>query len=252
MKIDLKDKVVLVTGASRGIGKAIAFSLSEAKATVAIHYNKNKAAAEELNEGLGSQSKTFQADLNNTNESKGLVKRVFDHYGKLDVVINNAGVAISSDLDSDDDKWLADWNKTMNVNILALGLICKKAIEVFKKQEHGIIINISSRAAFRGDTADYLAYAASKGGVVALTKSIARAYGKNGITAFSVAPGFTKTEMAQDFIDAYGEGFATNDLALSELTRPEDIAPTVVFLASGLAKHATGTTIDINAGSYVR
>ncbi|MEM6526357.1 MAG: SDR family oxidoreductase, partial [Bacteroidota bacterium] len=119
-------------------------------------------------------------------------------------------------------------------------------------QGGGIIINISSRAARRGDTSDYLAYAASKGGLEAITKSIARAYGKKGITAFGVAPGFTRTDMAQDFIKAYGEDYVLNDLSLPELTEPKDIAQTVVFLASGLARHATGTTIDINAGSYVR
>ncbi|CAN5356447.1 hypothetical protein BH09PSE2_BH09PSE2_19750 [soil metagenome] len=88
--------------------------------------------------------------------------------------------------------------------------------------------------------------------MAALTKSIARAYGKDGITAFNVAPGFTRTEMAQGFIDQYGEAYATSDLALPALTEPDDVAPTVVFLASGLADHATGQTIDINAASYVR
>ena len=115
----------------------------------------------------------------------------------------------------------------------------------------GRIVNISSRAAFRGDQPDYLAYAASKAGLVALTRSLARAYGKDGIVAFNVAPGFTRTEMAQDFIDQYGEDYAVSDIALTRLTEPKDIAPTLVFLASGLADHATGATIDINAASYV-
>ena len=114
-----------------------------------------------------------------------------------------------------------------------------------------IIINIASRAAFRGDTKDYMAYAASKAGVVGLTRSIARAYGKNGIKAFIVAPGFVRTEMAQSFTDEYGEEHALNDLALDQMTEPNDVAQFVVFLASGLANHATGGTFDINAGSYV-
>jgi 3-oxoacyl-[acyl-carrier protein] reductase len=120
-----------------------------------------------------------------------------------------------------------------------------------KRQSTGRIINISSRAAFRGDTAEYMAYAASKAGVSALTKSIARAYGKDGIKAFNIAPGFVRTEMAKDFIEQYGEEFATSDIALERLTEPKDIAPMVTFLASGLADHATGCTIDINAASYV-
>jgi NAD(P)-dependent dehydrogenase (short-subunit alcohol dehydrogenase family) len=96
-----------------------------------------------------------------------------------------------------------------------------------------------------------MTYAASKAGMVALTKSIARAFGKSSITAFTVAPGFTRTDMAQDFMDAYGEAHAVNDIALNRLTEPEDIAPIVTLLASGLADHATGTSIDVNAGSYV-
>ena len=115
----------------------------------------------------------------------------------------------------------------------------------------GIIINIASRAAFRGDKKDYMAYAASKAGVVGLTRSIAQAYGKDGIKAFLVAPGFVKTEMAQDFIDEYGEENTLGDMALNQITEPADIARFVAFLASGLADHATGGTFDINAGSYV-
>ena len=125
------------------------------------------------------------------------------------------------------------------------------AVAHFQQHGGGRIINVASRAAFRGDTPDYMAYAASKGGLVALTRSLARGFGKDGICAFTLAPGFTRTDMAQDFIDAYGEDYATSDLALNTLTAPEDIAPTAVFLASGYADHATGATIDLNAGSYV-
>ena len=133
----------------------------------------------------------------------------------------------------------------------AAALLCARAIPQFETRGGGRIINISSRAAFRGDQPDYIAYAASKGGMVALTRSIARGFGKQGVVAFNVAPGFTRTAMAQDFIDQYGEDYAVSDIALTRLTEPKDIAPTVVFLASGLADHATGATIDINAGSYV-
>lgn len=114
------------------------------------------------------------------------------------------------------------------------------------------MIHISSRAGFRGDTAEYMAYAASKGGMLALSKSIARAYGKQHIYSFAIAPGFTLTDMAQQFVDKYGKDYILNDIALPEITLPKDIAPTVLFLASGHMDHATGTTIDINAGSYVR
>jgi len=139
----------------------------------------------------------------------------------------------------------------MAVNLRAPAVLSRLAIEHFSAQGGGRIINISSRAAFRGDQPAYLAYAASKAGLVALTRSIARGFGKAGILAFNVAPGFTRTDMAKGFLDQYGEDYVAGDIALRTLTEPADIAPFVVFLASGLADHSTGCTIDINAASYV-
>ena len=252
MTIDLSNKIVLVTGASRGIGAAIARSIGECGGTVAVHANANLDSARALSVEIGKNSQAFQADLGIMKEVEQLYQQVLKEYGRIDVLVNNAGIAMSAPIEEENSDWLENWNKTMTVNLTATALLCKMALPGFIQQEDGIIINISSRAAFRGDQSEYLAYAASKGGMTALTKSIARAYGKQNITAFGVAPGFTRTDMAQDFIDTYGEGYVLNDLSLNELTEPKDIAQTVVFLASGLAKHATGTTIDINAGSYVR
>lgn len=253
MKIDLKNKVILVTGASRGIGAAITRLLSECGGTVAVHANNNLALATALSNEIGNNARAFQADLGDMEAVERLYLQVIEAYGRIDILVNNAGVAVNAPVESESNgEWLEKWDRTMAVNLTSTALLCKMAIPGFIKQRSGMIINISSRAAFRGDQPEYLAYASSKAGMTALTKSIARAYGKQNITAFGVAPGFTHTDMAQDFIDTYGEDYVINDLALSELTKPEDIAQTVVFLASGLAKHATGTTIDINAGSYVR
>ena len=180
------------------------------------------------------------------------MRKVFQKMGHLDVLVNNAGIALSSDITGPDDDWINIWNKTMDVNLNATGFICKKVIQHFLKQDKGgKIINISSRAAFRGDTENYMDYAASKAGMVALTRSIATAFGKRGVVAFTIAPGFVQTEMAQQFFDQYGKEAALNQIALNKLTSPEDVAPFVGFLASGLADHATGGTFDINAGSYV-
>ncbi|MDN5202055.1 SDR family oxidoreductase [Fulvivirgaceae bacterium BMA10] len=251
MKIDLTNKKVLITGASRGIGKAITEQMAEAGATVAIHYFKNDTVANDLAKKLSNGCQPFGADLANPSEVTKLFDNVIESFGDLDILINNAGIALQSPIGTKDDQWLDDWQTTLRVNLDACALLCKKALELFSMKQKGKIINISSRAAFRGDTADYMAYAASKGGMVALTRSIARAYGKFGITAFNIAPGFTRTDMAQSFIDQYGEDFALRGVALDRLTEPKDIAPMVVFLASGLADHATGCTIDINAASYV-
>lgn len=252
MEILLKDKIVLLTGASRGIGAAIARSLGEAQATVALHYGRSQSAASQLAVSLGRGSRAFQADLADSHATRALVARVLETYGRIDVLVNNAGVAIPEEVDAPFADWLIVWQQTLQINLMATAILCKEVLPGMMERGDGKLIHIASRAAFRGDTPQYMAYAASKGGMVALSRSLARGYGKRGIKSFVVAPGFTRTEMAQQFIDEYGEDYAVNDLALSRLTEPEDVAPTVVFLASGKMDHATGCTIDINAGSYVR
>jgi len=155
-------------------------------------------------------------------------------------------------MDSSETEWLKAWHANIQVNLTSSAILCKKIIDHFlKRNSTGRIINIASRAAFRGGTADHMAYAASKAGLVSLTSTIARAYGKQGIKAFNVAPGFVRTDMAKAAMEKYGKDHVTSDISLERLTEPKDIAPMVTFLASGMADHATGTTIDINAASYV-
>jgi NAD(P)-dependent dehydrogenase (short-subunit alcohol dehydrogenase family) len=198
------------------------------------------------------QTWSFQSDLAQLDTIPTFIEKVINEMGHIDVLVNNAGIAISSKISGSDEDWIHDWKNTMDVNLHAVGFLCKKIIQHFTANNiEGKIINISSRAAFRGDTEDYLAYAASKAGLVALTRSIARAFGKNGIVAFNIAPGFVNTEMAQQFFEQYGKDMVLEQIALNKLTTPEDVAPFVGFLASGLADHATGGTFDINAGSYV-
>lgn len=252
MHIDLTGKTVLVTGASRGIGRALAEGLAAAGATVAVHFHRRRAEAESLADSLGHDSRAFQADLAEPDSCERLFREVVDACGRVDVLVNNAGIALKLPLDADPGEWREGWDRTMAVNLRAVELLCRLAIRHFQQHDGGRIINIASRAAFRGDTPEYMTYAASKGGVVALTRSIARGFGKAGISAFVVAPGFVRTDMAQDAIDEYGEDFVTRDLALDRLTEPADLTPLVVLLSSGLADHATGTSIDVNAGSYVR
>jgi 3-oxoacyl-[acyl-carrier protein] reductase len=252
LHIDLSAQTVLVTGASRGIGAAIARQLAESGARVAVHYGRGKADAEGLAAEIGHGAVAFGADLASADACASLWTEVEGRFGNITALVNNAGVAVGSPLTQPTQEWVAAWDHTLAVNLTATGILCRAAIAHFQKQHNGRIVNIASRAAFRGDAPDYLAYAASKGGMVALTRSIARGFGKQGIRAFLVAPGFTRTEMAQLFIDQYGEAYASSDIALERLTEPGDIAPTVAFLLSGLADHATGSTIDLNAGSYVR
>lgn len=256
MTVDLEGRVALVTGASRGIGWAVAEALAAAGATVALHHSgRDPLAADALAGTCGHGSRAFAADLRQLEAPQALWEKVQAEYGRIDVLVNNAGVFRTAPLDAPLPDWLDAWEETLSVNLRAAAILCRAAAR--HAMEHtgdGIrvrVINVSSRAAFRGDDPEYLAYAASKGGLVALTKSLARGLGRTGLAAFGVAPGFTETDMAAEAIAEHGEALR-RQLALDRLTQPADIAPFVVLLASGLADHATGTTIDVNAGSYVR
>ena len=252
MNIRLKNKNILVTGSNSGIGFSIANDLLEAGANVGLHFNSNSNGVKDLQNKFPNQCQSFQCDFAKTDHIPIFFNKVISNFKKLDVLINNAGSAVMNPINNNDKEWIDNWKTIMNINLLSSGILSKKAIEHFIKNRSGRIINIASRAAFRGDTPDYLAYAASKAGMVTLSKSIARAYGKDGIKAFSIAPGFTKTAMAQKSIDKYGEDFVVKDIALNNLTEPEDISPIVTLICSGKFDHGTGSCIDINAGSYVR
>lgn len=251
MKIDLTGKTVVLTGASRGIGRTICRYLGMAGATVGIHYNKSRSEAIALSKEIKSPTKIFQADLEDTENCLNLFLSFEKEFEKIDVLINNAGIAVDSPIEIPAKKWLKDWEQTIKVNLTATALLCKAAINHFIQNGGGIIINISSRSAFRGETNEYFAYAASKGGMISLTRSIARGFGKQGVKAFNIAPGFVRTDMTKEFFNIHGEGIATDDIALPSLTEPQDIAPMIIMLCSGLVDHATGSTFDFNAGSYL-
>lgn len=253
MQIDLTGKKILVTGGSRGIGAAIVRGLARAGATVGLHYGESDEAALALQQTLGEKVMLLKADLSSAEATMKLFEEAVGQMQGIDTLVNNAGVAIKSPIEETPEQvWLSDWQLTQQINLTAAAILSRRFIQHCQAQQQaGRLIFVSSRAAFRGDTADYMAYAASKGGMVALSRSIARAFGKQNIVSFVLAPGFIQTDMAQDFIDAYGADYVIRDLALNSLTQPDDIAPWAVLLASGKADHATGCTIDINAGSYV-
>lgn len=252
MEIELNNTNIILTGANSGIGFATAELLLESGAKLILHYNKNSSGVDKLKNQYPKQVKIFQADFNDLNQTIDFFNFSVQELGRIDVLINNAGTSIMNDISLDDKTWIDNWEKIMNINLLSSSLLIKKSLPHFIDNQAGRIINIASRAAFRGDTKDYLAYAASKAGMVAIIRSVARNFGKEGIKAFSIAPGFTRTAMAQKSIDKYGEDFVVKDIALTELTEPKDIAPIIALICSGGFDHGTGSNIDINAGSYVR
>lgn len=251
-KIALAHTTILLTGASDGIGKGLAHYLLKMGAKVAVHYNSNKASAEALVAEYPETSMAFQADLSDTEAVCTLFAAVADHLGTIDAVILNAGVFLKHSSEGSTEDWFTIWKKTLSINLDAVGLLTKLGLDHFRERGGGRFIYIGSRAVFRGETEEYLAYAASKGGLTSLARSVARSFGKQNIKSFIVSPGFTRTQMAEQFIATHGEERVLNEIALNELTRPEDLAPLVALMCSGGMDHATGATIDVNAGSHIR
>lgn len=238
----------LVTGASRGIGKSITEALLSSDAAV-IGTARRSDFPKEFREQQNFEG--LHVDLTDSEQINSRLKPVFDREEIPGVLINNAGISEDADISAGDEHWLQNWDRTMQVNLRAPALLAKWAVNRWQQEGGGILINIASRAAYRGDTQEYASYAASKGGLIAFTKSIARDFGKNKISAYSIAPGFTKTDMAKESVEIYGEEYLTRGMAFDEITSPGEIGELVAFLASGKVPHMTGTTFHINGGSYM-
>ena len=251
--IDFSGKVVLVTGGSRGIGSAIVETLARANANVVLHYGRSRSEAETLAARIGrDRCIAVQANLEEATSAPALWRQAVEWKGRIDVLVNNAGIATTTRIEDDIETWHRTWSEVLRVNLIAAADLCREAIPHFAEHGGGIIVNVASRAAFRGDQPEMMHYAASKAGLVALTRSIARGYGKQNIVAYVVAPGFVLTEMAGQAIRDHGPEFVRKDVALPEMTAPAEVANVAVFLASGLARHATGSVVDVNGASYVR
>lgn len=246
--MDLSKQRVLVTGASRGIGLSITEKLLNQGAKVT-----GTARSSAFTDYLTAQDRfeSIHVDLANEEQLYDSIRPLFARDDAPNVVVNNAGISEDVEFDDSDDDWMANWKRTMQINLNAPALITKWAVNRWADEGDGILINISSRAAYRGDTREFASYAASKGGLVSFTKSVARGFGRDGIAAYSIAPGFIKTDMAMEVVDVYGEEYLTKGMAFDEITSPEEVAELVAFLASGNVKHMTGTTFHINGGSYM-
>ena len=250
--IDLEGRVVLITGAGGAIGSAAARTLAGAGAQVLVH-DVRAESVERVAGELGSRAHALVSDLSDPAAVGRLWGDALAVHGRIDVLVNNAGIFPAAELDAPLDDWVRVWNLSLGVNLIAPAILCKGAVATFSSQpDGGIIVNMASRAAFRGEDPAYWHYAAAKAGIVAMTRSIARNHGRQGVTAFAIAPGYVDTAFNQRFRDEVGVEVAARDTGLGEVAQPQDVANVVAFLASGLARHATGTTIDVNGASYVR
>lgn len=238
-------KTVLITGASRGIGYETAKKMLEAG-----WYVTGTARTSAFPDTLTNNSlfNGINVKLENADELS-VLRNVIEH---CDVLINNAGIFEPVYVENSDEDWNKNWETTLQVNLVAPAKLSKWAINAWlKNYRQGIIINVSSRASYRGETAEYSSYASSKAGLTALTKTIARGFGKKNILAYTVAPGFVNTDMAAGSVDVYGKDYITAGLALNDIVQPEETGELITTLASGAFPHMTGQTFHINSGSYM-
>ena len=250
---ELSGKVILMTGASRGSGKAAFEQAIAAGGEVILHYGSSHDAAARLADAAGPECcLAIAADLARPEDVERLWDEALAWKGRIDVLVNNAAIYEPADIDGSLEDWHAAWARIVQINLQAPADLCRAAIRHYRTRSGGIIVNVTSRGAYRGEQAAFGHYAATKGALGALTRTIARAVAKDGVLAYCVSPGWAATEMALQGASPEAPEAAAQDIPLGELTPPEDVAEVITFLSSGRARHATGVTIDVTGGSYMR
>lgn len=245
--MNLINKVCLVTGAGKGIGRAIAEELAKQGATVVladIDEALLKITCSEINRGLADDAAfAYVCDISDPKRTKSLIENMVERFGKIDVLVNNAGVASSLLIDEITPE---QWDRTLNINLRGTMFLSQYAFIEMKKKKSGKIINIASLAGERGGKFAGIDYSASKAGVIMLTKCYALNGGEHGVTCNAIAPGLIETDLSREL------KFNTDEIPMKTLGSAKNVADAVVFLASEEAAYVNGTTLDVNGGIYMR
>ncbi len=249
--IDLTNKVALITGGSRGIGASSAVLFAKAGADVAITYQGSDSKAKEVvNEikGIGKKGAAYKGDNSKAEVVKNIVRDVHKEFGRIDILVNNAGIWTYGEVDTMSE---SVWDRTIELNLKGTFLFCHYVVPVMRKQGGGSIINLSSTAGQRGESL-HSHYAASKGGVISFTKSLATELGKYNIRVNSVAPGWVDTDMSAEALNdpKYREE-VIRSIPIGRIPTGDDIAGPILFLASELSRHVTGEILNVNGGSVL-
>jgi NAD(P)-dependent dehydrogenase (short-subunit alcohol dehydrogenase family) len=231
---------ILVTGASRGIGAAT-YELLKSRGHDAVGHSTRGTAD------------LIAGDLTDPQAPRRIWSEALDRLGgRIDALVNNAGIYEAVDAAASDEEWQAGWARTLTINLQAPADLCRLAVAHFREHGGGRIVNVASRAGWRGDSPQHWHYAASKAAIIGMTKTIARAYGADGVLAFAVAPGFTVSEMTDEYLQGRGGAAIVADIPLGRVATTDEVAEVIRWLATEAPASATGSTIDVNGASYVR
>jgi 3-oxoacyl-[acyl-carrier protein] reductase len=249
----LAGAVALVTGASRGIGRAIAREIAEQGASVVVHYGSNENAARETLAALpAGDHVVLRADLGDPAEARRLADRAFQRYGRIDVLVNNAGIYERQPvLETSFEEWLDVWRRTLDTNLIGPAALIHAVVPHMVEGGGGRIVNVSSRGAFRGEPT-HAAYGASKAGLNSLAQSLAKALAPHNVFITTVAPGYVATDMAEPYLSGPKGAQIVADIPLGRVAAAEEVARLVAFLATPGTESLTGAVIDVNGASYLR